>query len=177
MPEDVLHFRQTGAVVPEASRKRMPSKEQGFEGLMAKRLGSRYEPGLRTGAWTKIKNYRRQELVIGGWIPRTGRRHPRVDALVLGYWREAEFVSAGTVKTGFTYGLRLELPQLLGALGRDSSPFARGEVPRETVFVEPELVCEVQFLEWTARHGHLRHASFKGLRTDKPAADVVREDS
>ena len=85
-------------------------------------------------------------------------------------------MSAGTVKTGFTHGLRVALPQILGANGRDTCPFAGCEVPRETVFVEPELVCEVQFLEWTARHGQLRHASFKGLRMDKPTVDVVQED-
>ena len=98
-----------------------------------------------------------------------------VGALVLGYWDEERFVSAGKVGTGFTdQGLR-ELLERLRQLERATSPFTGGEVPRDAHFVEPRLVCEVEFTEWTSRTGQLRHPSFKGLRLDKSAREIVRE--
>jgi len=80
------------------------------------------------------------------------------------------------VGTGFTDQILVELAQHLQPLARSSSPFGAGEVPRETQFVEPRLVCEVEFTEWTSRTGQLRHPSFKGLRWDKAAIEVVREE-
>ena len=151
------------------------SRDQGMEGIVAKRLESRYEPGKRTGAWLKIKNQQRQEFVIGGWVPGAGKRDAKIGALVIGYWDEARFVSAGKVGTGFTEERLRELAELLRPLARESSPFDAGVVSRGTHFVEPRLVCEVEFTEWTSRTGQLRHPSFKGLRTDKAPRDVVRE--
>jgi bifunctional non-homologous end joining protein LigD len=151
------------------------SRDQEMEGVIAKRLDSRYEPGRRTGAWLKIKNQQRQEFVIGGWVPGAGKREGKIGALVIGYWDGEDFVSAGKVGTGFTEMRLGELAELLGPLARDSSPFGAGVVPRNTKFVEPRLVCEVEFTEWTSRTGQLRHPSFKGLRTDKASREVVRE--
>jgi bifunctional non-homologous end joining protein LigD len=144
---------------------------------VAKRLDSAYEPGRRTGAWLKIKNTRRQELVIGGWLPGEGRRSERIGALLMGYYDGSAFVYAGRVGTGFTEAMLDDLAARLAPLRRDSSPFDRGpRLPREAEFVEPQLVAEVEFREWT-EDGVLRAPSFKGLRDDKPAVAVRDEDA
>jgi bifunctional non-homologous end joining protein LigD len=152
------------------------SREQGMEGVVAKRLGSKYEPGKRTGAWTKVKNVHRQEFVIGGWIPGQGRRSGGLGSVIVGYYQDGKLISAGGVGTGFSNQTLAEIAQLLQPLERPTSAFVGGHVPRETIFVEPRLVCEVEFAEWTTRSGELRHPSFKGLRWDKAAEEVVRED-
>ena len=150
---------------------------QGLEGVVAKRLDSHYEPGRRTGAWLKIKHTRRQELVIGGWIPGEGRRARRIGALLMGYHRDGTFVYAGRVGTGFTEKTLSELHAKLDPLRRETSPFGSApKLPREVVFVEPSLVAEIEFREWT-NEGVLRAPSFKGLREDKSPRDVVLEGS
>jgi bifunctional non-homologous end joining protein LigD len=150
---------------------------QGLEGVVAKRLDSHYEPGRRTGAWLKIKHTRRQELVIGGWIPGEGRRARRIGALLMGYHRDGTFVYAGRVGTGFTEKTLNELHAKLEPLRRDTSPFGSSpKLPREALFVEPSLVAEIEFREWT-NEGVLRAPSFKGLREDKSPRDVVLEGS
>ncbi|MBV8085703.1 MAG: non-homologous end-joining DNA ligase, partial [Chloroflexi bacterium] len=125
------------------------SREQGMEGVVAKRLDSCYEPGRRTGAWTKVKNHMRQEFVIGGWVPGEGRRSGRIGALVIGYYDGGRLVCAGSVGTGFTNRMLDELGRLLEPLAIERSSFEAGPVPRATHFVRPELVCEVEFTEWT----------------------------
>jgi bifunctional non-homologous end joining protein LigD len=150
---------------------------QGLEGVVAKRLDSHYEPGRRTGAWLKIKHTRRQELVIGGWIPGEGRRARRIGALLMGYHRDGTFVYAGRVGTGFTEKTLNELHSKLDPLRRDTAPFGSApKLPREAVFVEPSLVAEIEFREWT-NEGVLRAPSFKGLREDKSPREVVLEGS
>jgi bifunctional non-homologous end joining protein LigD len=152
------------------------SAEQGLEGLVAKRLDSPYEPGRRSPSWVKVKNVRRQELVIGGWLPGEGRRLERVGALLVGYHDAEGLRYAGRVGTGFTETTLHELASRLGALKRPKSPFVGRGVPRGAVFCEPRLVAEVEFTEWTPA-GMLRHPSFKGLRDDKDPAEVVREQT
>jgi bifunctional non-homologous end joining protein LigD len=148
---------------------------QGLEGIVAKRLDSAYEPGRRSGAWLKIKHTRRQELVIGGWVPGEGRRTKRIGALLMGYHREGEFVYAGRVGTGFTERSLSELQTRLEQYRRAWSPFAgRPPLPRQAVFVEPCLVAEIEFREWTTE-GVMRAPSFKGLREDKAPREVVLE--
>jgi bifunctional non-homologous end joining protein LigD len=150
--------------------------EQQLEGIVAKRLDSTYEPGGRTSAWVKIKNVGRQELVIGGWVPGEGRRERGIGALLVGVYEDGAFRYAGRVGTGFSDAELDRLGKLLAELKRKDSPFAAGErPPRESVFVAPELVAEVEFTAWTAA-GSLRHPSYKGLREDKAAREVVRED-
>jgi bifunctional non-homologous end joining protein LigD len=151
--------------------------EQGLEGIVAKRLDSRYEPGARNGSWIKIKNFDRQEFVIGGWLPGEGRRRSRIGALLVGvYDDDGAFRYAGRVGTGFSDAELVRLAGLLEPLRRDRSPFQAGEPPpRGAVFCEPQLVAEVEFSEWTAR-GSLRHPSYKGLVEDRAADEVVRED-
>jgi bifunctional non-homologous end joining protein LigD len=152
------------------------SKKTGLEGVMAKRLDSIYEPGKRSRAWLKVKNHRGQEFVIGGWSTGEGRRAGTIGALLVGYYDDGKLIYAGHVGTGFTDRLLDELRKEMAPLVRPDSPFD-GPVPRleNTTFVEPKLVGEVQFSEWT-RDGTLRQPSFKGLREDKDPRKVVREE-
>lgn len=151
--------------------------EQQLEGIVAKRLDSPYDPGARGSAWIKIKNVGRQELVIGGWLPGEGRRERRIGALLVGvYDPDGALRYAGRVGTGFGDAELDRLGKLLAPLKREDSPFTAGESPpRGAVFVEPELVAEIEFGDWTAA-GVLRHPSYKGLREDKAAREVVREE-
>jgi bifunctional non-homologous end joining protein LigD len=153
------------------------TEQQGLEGVIAKRLDSTYEPGRRSPAWVKVKNLHRQEVVIGGWVPGEGKRRDRIGALLAGVWEGDELRHTGRVGTGFTEQELDRLRERLVPLRRDDSPFAPGgpKIPRGSVFVEPELVAEVEFREWT-EGGQLRAPSYKGLRDDKPAAAVVREE-
>jgi bifunctional non-homologous end joining protein LigD len=154
------------------------SAERHLEGIVAKRLDSAYLPGRRSPSWIKIKNTIRQEVVIGGWMPGQGRRTQRIGALLVGVYEDGGALRyAGRVGTGFSETELQRLKRLLAPLARDSSPFSAGErPPRGAVFCEPQLVAEVEFREWTAG-GSLRAPSYKGLREDKPARDVVREDT
>jgi bifunctional non-homologous end joining protein LigD len=151
------------------------TREQGLEGVMAKRLDSTYEPGRRTGAWLKIKHTLAQELVIGGWIPGEGRRTKRIGALLMGYYERDRFIYAGRVGTGFTERSLTELQDRLDSYRRPTSPFAgKPPLPREAVFVEPCLVAQIEFREWTSE-GVMRAPSFKGLRQDRSPREVVLE--
>src|SRR3954447_7273215 len=151
------------------------TKNQGLEGLMAKRLDSRYEPGKRGGAWLKVKNTSRQELVIGGWVPGEGRRRDRIGALLVGFHEDGDLRYAGKVGTGFTDKTLRELSEELAPLERKTSPFGPlPKPPKGSIFVEPELVAEIEFTEWTPER-MLRHPSYKGLREDKAAEQVVAE--
>jgi bifunctional non-homologous end joining protein LigD len=152
------------------------TKKQGLEGVVAKRLDSRYAPGRRDGSWLKIKNSQRQELVIGGWTEGRRARQNRLGALELGVHDPdtGELKYAGKVGTGFDEGELDRLAELLKPLARRRSPFSGRQPARGAHFVEPQLVCEVEFGEWT-RDGRLRHPRYEGLRVDKPAEQVVRE--
>jgi bifunctional non-homologous end joining protein LigD len=155
------------------------SRERGLEGVIAKRLRSPYAPGRRSRDWLKIKNTRSQEVVIGGWLPGKGRREGELGALLAGYYErdgdERRLRYAGKVGTGFAEpDLRL-LRERLEPLAIDESPFEGRQPQRGANFVAPELVAEIEFSEWTSA-GTLRHPSYKGLRDDKPAIDVVREE-
>ena len=161
--------RGHGSALLEASR------ERGLEGVIAKRLGSSYLLGKRSDAWLKVKNHRSQEVVIGGWLPGKGRRSRTLGALLAGYYEGDELRFAGKVGTGFSdEDLRL-LTERLEPLRRDASPFTGRQPERGSIFVEPKLVGEVEFGEWT-NAGTMRHPAFKGLRVDKRASDVVREE-
>lgn len=153
------------------------SRQQGLEGIMAKRLQSRYEAGKRSPAWRKIKNLHRQEIVIGGWKPGEGARAGRIGSLLVGVYDAGELQYSGHVGTGFTEQTLGMLGRRLAPLRRDTSPFS-SEVPAEDAraarWVDPVLVADVEFAGWT-RSGRLRGPSFKGLRSDKDAEDVVRE--
>jgi len=148
---------------------------QGLEGIVAKRLDSPYEPGRRSGAWIKVKNLMRQEVVIGGWSPGEGNREGRLGAIAAGV-HDADGVLryVGKVGTGFDERSLAAVGSQLQELRRDTSPFEGRQPPRGTIFVEPRLVAEVEFRDWT-RSGTLRASSFKGLRVDVDPATVMRE--
>jgi bifunctional non-homologous end joining protein LigD len=157
------------------------AKQQRLEGVMAKRLDSRYLPGRRTRDWLKIKARNRQEFVIVGYTRGKGRRERTLGSLILGVYQGGELVYAGNVGTGFN---DQEIDRLLGKLRpleRDTPPFrVVPKMPRvrkgDVIWVEPKLVCEVEFVEWT-HDGHLRAPAYKGLREDKDPLDVRREQA
>ncbi len=150
------------------------SAERGLEGIVAKRLDCPYEPGKRATNWIKVKTKQRQELVIGGWLPGEGRRSGDIGALLMGYYEDGDFRFAGKVGTGWGQKELDMLARKLAPLARDTSPFVGKQPQKAARFVEPRLVAEIEFGEWTKEH-ILRHPSYKGLRDDKPADQVVRE--
>jgi bifunctional non-homologous end joining protein LigD len=152
-----------------------------LEGVLAKRPASRYLAGRRSDAWVKVKTQQRQELVIAGYTRGQGRRDNAFGSLVLAVERDGELVWAGNCGTGFDDAELDMLMDRLAPLRRETTPL--GVAPKmarvragDVTWVEPELVCEVEFLEWT-RDGRLRAPSYKGLRDDKPAAEVHREEA
>ena len=174
----------TGGTAPSGSPRRSTTarrslaaaKAQRLEGIIAKRADSPYRPGKRTREWLKIKTARqRQEFVIAGYTKGQGRRAGRFGALVLGIWQGDELVYAGNVGTGFTdaddrRAAREAAPaRAAGAAVPRGRRRCRRCARRDVVWVEPELVAEVEFVEWT-HDGRLRAPSFQGLREDKSAA-------
>ena len=151
------------------------SEQLGFEGVIAKRLDSKYESGRRSRSWRKLKHHRRQEFVIGGWVRGQGGRANRIGALLLGvYNADGALRYVGKVGTGFSDAELDQLAEDLAARPASSSPFIDRDIPRDGQFVEPELVAEVRFTEWTANQ-HLRHPAYLGRRNDRDPRDVRRE--
>ncbi len=155
------------------------AKDQGLEGIVAKRAGSAYAVGKRSRDWLKIKAKGDQELVIAGYTKGQGRRAGSFGSLVVGYWQGSELVYAGNVGTGFNDAEIERLLKKLKPLERATPPFR--EVPKmpkvrraDVVWVEPTLVAQVEFVEWT-HDKHLRAPVYKGLREDKTAEEVVME--
>lgn len=148
----------------------------GLEGIISKRADSRYV-SKRARDWLKVKCQRRQEFVIGGWTDPKGSRSA-FGSLHLGYYRDGQLLHAGKVGTGFDEALLQDVHARLRRLATGQSPFSdfgRRRKPADVHWVRPELVCEVAFTEWTDA-GTLRHPVFQGLREDKSAREVVRED-
>ena len=146
--------------------------ERGWEGLIAKRADSPYRSG-RSRDWLKFKCVVDQEFVIGGFTEPSGSRIG-FGALLVGYYEGKSLRYAGKVGTGYDQATLRELRSRLDGLVRKSSPFVDEVRERSVHWVEPELVAQVSFSEWTD-DGKLRHPRFSGLRNDKPAASVVRE--
>jgi DNA ligase D-like protein (predicted ligase) len=159
-------------------------KAQGFEGLVAKRRDSKYQPGERTGAWQKMRVNQGQELVIAGYTPSS----KNFDALVIGYYEDGKLMYAARTRNGFTPASRAELFKKLKPLEIKECPFANlpekkagrwgagltAEKMKECRWLKPQLVGQFEFVEWTDV-SHLRHTKFIALRDDKKAKDVVRE--
>jgi bifunctional non-homologous end joining protein LigD len=146
----------------------------GWEGVVAKRRGSAYEP-RRSPHWLKMKCELAQELVVGGFTDPQGAR-VGLGALLVGYYDGGELVFAGKIGTGFDTRLLLELRARLDALEIATTPFTRSVgLPRlRAHWVQPEIVVQVGFIEWTGNN-KMRHPRLLGVRLDKPAREVVRE--
>jgi bifunctional non-homologous end joining protein LigD len=157
-----------GAAVLAASR------EQGLEGVIAKRMDAPYLPGRRSTAWVKITDMRTQEVVIGGWRRGEGRRHGVLGALLLGIPEPGGLRFVGSVGTGFTDAELEALTERLRQLATATSPFTE-TLPRarakDANWVKPALVGEVVFQEWTT-DGRMRRPSWRGLRPDKRPGEV-----
>jgi bifunctional non-homologous end joining protein LigD len=159
-------------------------KAQGFEGLVAKRRDSRYEPGRRSGAWQKMRVNQGQEFVIGGY---TIGGTP-FDALIFGLYEGGTLIYAGRTRAGFTPALRAQLIKRLRPLETPTCPFANlpeaksgrwgqgltAAKMKDCRWLKPVLVGQFEFLEWSGEN-HLRHSKFVALREDKKATDVRRE--
>jgi bifunctional non-homologous end joining protein LigD len=152
------------------------SEENGLEGVVAKRLDSVYRPGLRSPDWRKVKNFRTQAVVVGGWRPGQGRRTGTIGSLLVGVPDdEGRLVYVGHVGTGFT---DQDLRDLQRTFTPRKDPPFEGALPREVTrdahWVEPDLVGEVAYAVWTADN-RLRHPSWRGVRDDLEPDDVVVE--
>ena len=155
------------------------AREHGLEGVVAKKRDSTYHSGRRSRDWRKLKLKHRQEFVISGYSHGKGRRGNGIGSLILGVHGAAGFAYAGNVGTGLTDAELDRLEALLSPLVRSTSPFDEGpRLPRgrreEATWVEPTLVAEIEFAEWT-KEGRLRAPVYVGLRDDRPAEDVVAE--
>jgi len=158
------------------------AKEFGFEGIIAKRRDSLYEPGKRSGAWLKYRVHKGQEFVIGGYVP----DNP-FDSIIVGYYQDGKLLYAAKVRNGFVSHTPREVAAKLKGLQIDTCPFANlperkrtqwaltREEMKNCVWVKPRLVAQIEFGEWTP-DGHLRHSKFVRLREDKDPADVIREE-
>ena len=167
-------LRMTEAMTGDGAALLADACQDGWEGLIAKRLGTPYV-STRSRDWLKLKCTRAQELVIGGFTAPRGSRTD-LGALLVGHFEGDRLRYAGKVGTGFTHATLRELAERLAPLVRDTSPFEPEKgIPRAATWVEPELVAQFGFMEWTP-DGRLRHPSFLGLRFDKPAREVVREE-
>ncbi len=152
------------------------ARELGLEGVVAKRRDSPYRPGRRSTEWRKVKINREQEFVVGGWLPGDGRLVGHLGSLLVGYFDDGRFVYGGRVGSGLNETTRSILEAQLAP--RADCPFDPRPTDRglaRAVWVEPRLVVEVKYREWT-NAGRLRQPSFTGIRDDKLPEDVVRED-
>jgi ATP-dependent DNA ligase len=155
-------------------------RQQGLEGVVAKRKDSLYEAGKRSGAWVKQRMNAGQEFVVGG---------PNgIDAIVVGYYRGRDLIYVARTRNGFVPASRRSVFQKLSGLKTDKCPFINlpetrkarwgeamtAEKMKECVWVRPELIAQIEFLEWTDAD-HLRHSKFIGLREDKDPRQVVKE--
>ena len=175
-------LRLSPAVVGEGETMLESAREQGLEGIIAKRNTSVYEPGRRSGAWLKMKLIARQEFVIGGWIPEQKTNPSRVGALLLGvHGGSGEGLHyVGKVGTGFDWQWHKRLTEKLKEREKQTNPFGeriatagmRGM--RGVRYVRPDLVAEVEYRRWP-KGAQVQQAAFKGLRDDKPAERVVDE--
>ena len=159
-------------------------RQQGLEGVVAKRLNSRYQTGERTDTWLKYKTNQGQELVIGGYKP--GQNS--FESLLVGYYENNRLMFLAKIKNGFVPALRREVAKAFKGLETDKCPFAnlpeprsarRGEaltaeVMKKMRWLKPRLVAQIEFTEWT-KGNHLRHSKFVGLRHDKKPKEVTRE--
>jgi DNA ligase D-like protein (predicted ligase) len=161
------------------------AREMRLEGVIAKRRDSRYEPGMRTGAWQKLRLNLSQEFVFGGYWP----GNP-FDGILVGYYDGGQLMFAAQVRAGFAGAQKQEIFKRIKSLRIDKNPFANLPMGKhggwnegvsledmeKMTWVEPEVVVQVAFVEWT-NYGLLRHSSYLGIREDKDPKEVIREDA
>ena len=150
--------------------------EYGIEGIVSKLADSPYE-SIRNRNWQKSKCLKRQEFVIAGYTP-SKKAFPGFGSLILGVYDKGKLIYSGRVGTGFSIKLRLEIQKKLDRISQTTMPFvSKPKDPglRDAHWAKPQLIAEVEFTEWTA-DGSIRHPSFKGLREDKKATEIVREE-
>ncbi len=164
----VSYIEELG-VETEAQAKRL-----GFEGVVGKRRDSRYEPGARSRSWVKVKAVNEQEFVVGGYTPGEGARDRTFGALAIGYYDDGKLVYAGNVGSGFNDAMLGSIRKQLEDLKTAKSPFEAGKVEGKVTWVEPRLVAQVKYAEWT-NDGRLRAPVFLGLRDDIDPRQVGRE--
>jgi bifunctional non-homologous end joining protein LigD len=167
-------LRITESVQGDGKKMLEKARRQGWEGIIAKRIDSRYEPGSRSRNWLKLKIEFRQEFVVGGYTePRNSREH--IGALLLGYFDHGRFIYVGHTGGGFTRQGLEEMYRRLKPLERKTSPFEETPKTNERAhWVKPEVVVEVKFSEWTADR-RLRQPIFLGVRDDKDPKEVGLE--
>lgn len=178
----ILEALASDLIVPELLSGDGPSvlasaRRKGWEGVVAKKWNSTYQPGRRSSSWIKSKIWNTQEVVLGGWREGGGSRAGNVGALLLGIPAEGGLRFVGRVGTGFTDRELVKLKEVLAPLEVDESPFTAklsAQEARGVRYVRPELVGEVRYAELTS-DGRLRHPSWRGLRPDKSPAEVVVE--
>src|SRR5207237_7831581 len=152
------------------------AREQGIEGIVAKRLDSIYLPGARSPAWVKIKAFRTMECVVGGWTAGQGGRTKTLGALLLGVYRDGKLQPVGHVGTGFDERTLRDLLRILEEHESPTSPFAtKPRTNQPARWCMPELVCEVEYVEIT-RDGTLRHPTYRGLRPDVDPRECTGEE-
>lgn len=136
---------------------------RGLEGIVGKRLGSRYLPGRRTADWRKVAARRRMRAAVGGWLPGDGGRGSTFGSLLVGLWEDDRLRWVGAVGSGFNDGQLRPIAEALWALERPDPPFAEvAGIPAGARWVEPGVVVEIEYKEWT-RDGRLRAPVFKGV--------------
>ena len=164
------------------------ARQFGLEGLIGKRVGSHYETGRRSGSWIKLKLQQEQEFIIGGYTEPAGSRH-HFGALLVGVYEKDQLKFAGKVGTGFNEKSLRTLLELFNKVPRSTCPFV--DLPEKRAgrygqgvtasemkhchWIQPEIVCQIKFREWT-RDQRLRQPVFLGIREDKDAKEVVREE-
>ena len=177
-------IRRSAVLQASAERVIRAVKEQGLEGVVAKRTGSRYEPGQRSGHWVKFKTSQGQEFVVGGY--RVGKNY--FDNLAIGYYEGDRLLFVAKLKNGFTAAAKEAIANRLNKLETSKCPFAnlpesknarRGEALTEEAmknyrWIKPKLVVQADFTDWTGAN-HLRHSRFVGLRDDKHPREVRKE--
>lgn len=159
-------------------------KEHGLEGIVAKRADSVYEPGRRSGAWSKHQINQGQEFVISGYTPGSNG----FDSIVIGFYKGKDLYFSARVRAGFVPATRRDVFKLIGHLKTEKCPFVNlpeksagrfgqgltAEKMKECIWVIPKVVVRIEFLEWTGAD-KLRHTKFIGVRQDKDAKKVIRE--
>jgi bifunctional non-homologous end joining protein LigD len=169
------NWQITPAHVGEGTTMLASARQNQLEGLVAKRLDSPYRPGQRARDWIKIKIIQRQEFVIAGWVPERTGTSGRIGALLVGYFdQDHKLRYAGKVGTGLSAADHEPLVKKLMVGQSTMSPFLDA-VPSGARFTAKPLVAEIEYRRWPAA-GLLQQAAYKGLRTDKPAKSVVREN-